>query len=54
MPDLICPDDNTPLKREYGISGVVLTCPKCKKEYIKCLDRLMSREEFYQRVRDEQ
>lgn len=54
MPDLVCPDCNTEIERKYGISAVAYECPKCHKEWIKCLDKLMSRDEFHQRVIDEQ
>jgi hypothetical protein len=53
MSESTCPNCGAELKREYGISGVVLIC-KCGKEWIKCLDRLMSRDEFHARVAAEQ
>jgi Zn-finger nucleic acid-binding protein len=49
-----CPECNVELKRDYGISGVVVHCPKCNKNYIKCLGKLMNMEEFHQRVEKEQ
>jgi endogenous inhibitor of DNA gyrase (YacG/DUF329 family) len=52
--ELNCPECNTELQRDYGISGIVVHCPKCSKKYIKCLDRLMSVDEFHQRVANEQ
>ena len=54
MNELTCPDCGTELKREYGISAVLVKCPKCGKEWVKCLGKLMSREEFHQRVEAEQ
>lgn len=50
---IICPDCGTEIKRKYGISALVYECPKCGKEWIKCIGKLMSRDEFHQRVADE-
>lgn len=47
MNELYCPDDGTKLEREYGISGVLSICPKCGKEWVKCLGKLVSRDEFH-------
>ncbi|MCK9370615.1 hypothetical protein M0R04_11955 [Candidatus Dojkabacteria bacterium] len=44
--NLICPECNTELERKLGLPGVVCDCPKCKKRWIKCVDRLVSLEEI--------
>jgi Zn-finger nucleic acid-binding protein len=45
-----CPDCNTEIQRQYGLPGVVSTCPKCGKRWIKCLDRLISEHDFHERA----
>lgn len=47
MTDLVCPECKTRLDRKLGLPGIVCVCPKCSKEWIKCVDRLVSRQEFH-------
>jgi hypothetical protein len=52
---MTCPDDGTELEREYGVSGVLLRCPKCNMEYIWSftLKKLLTRKDFFARVEEE-
>lgn len=45
--ELICPDCKGSIKRQYGLPGIVYICPKCGKELVKCLDRLVPKDEFH-------
>lgn len=47
MSQKACPNCAVELKRDYGIPAEKYFCPKCLKEWILCLGRLISREEFH-------
>lgn len=43
----LCPRCKVELDRKYGLPGIVSTCLKCGEEWVKYLDKLVSREEFH-------
>jgi len=47
MTDL-CPDCKTQMPRKYGLPALVLTCPKCGQDWIKCFKGLVERSKFHQ------
>ncbi len=49
----LCPNCNIELERKYRLPGTVGICPSCHKTFVKSLDRLMTREEFIERVEAE-
>lgn len=49
-----CVNCGTNLERQYGLPGVVCTCPKCGKRWVKCLGKLVNEEELHQRAEKEQ
>jgi hypothetical protein len=44
-----CPDCKTELDRKLGLPAVVLTCAKCNRDWVKCIDILVPKEEFHDR-----
>ena len=50
--ELVCPDCKESIKRQYGLPGLVYICPKCGKEFVKCVDRLVLKDEFC-KIRDD-
>ena len=48
--DLVCPKDNTRLDRKYGLPGVVWECSCCKKEYVVCLGKVITKKEFHEKA----
>jgi len=47
--ELLCPKCGEKLDRKLGLPGVILTC-KCGKDWVLCLGKLISREEFHVRA----
>lgn len=45
-----CPECKIELPKNYGLMGLVYRCPKCDKEWVKCLDKLVGRDEFHARA----
>lgn len=50
---LLCPICEVELKQNYGLMGLIRECPKCKREWIKCLGKLVTRGEFHERAEAE-
>jgi hypothetical protein len=50
MDKLTCPDCKTELNQNFGLLGITLFCNNCKKEWVKMLNELVSREQFHERV----
>jgi Zn-finger nucleic acid-binding protein len=52
--DNLCPECKVELTRKLGLPGIVSDCPQCHKRFVRCLDKLVSLEEFHERVAAEQ
>jgi len=48
-----CPNCKVELERKYSFPGTVGTCPQCHTIYVKALDKLMTKEEYLERVKAE-
>lgn len=44
----ICPICDRDLERGYGLLGIVAFCSHCEKQWVKCLGKWITREEFHQ------
>jgi predicted RNA-binding Zn-ribbon protein involved in translation (DUF1610 family) len=49
----VCPTCGVGLEKGNGLAGIVLVCPECKKEWVKCYDKFIPREEFNKKKREE-
>ncbi len=48
-----CPVCGIELERNYGLMGIIGKCPKCGREWVRCLGKLVSRKEFFHTVEAE-
>ena len=47
-----CPECKIELEKAQGLGALVIVCPKCKKEFVQCYERLVPLSEFKEAVKE--